>query len=58
MDTERIKALFRAVNAMLPAGIQDDLFELICQLCIEQGRAAFLEGFRVGGQWIMEMRQK
>lgn len=58
METDRIRALFREMDETLPGGLQDDLFGLVSGLCAEQGRAAFLEGFRVGGPWVMELRQK
>lgn len=60
METEEIKGLFREVDKLSPEAAEhtrDDLFNLVCQLCLAHEKNAFLEGFRAGGQWMLEMGQ-
>ena len=58
METEAMKVLFEKLDRGIPGGLNDEVFDLISGLCMEQGRTAFVEGVRVGGQWMLELSEK
>lgn len=59
-ETERVRAMFRDLQGLrqtMPQEAGEALFDLVCDLCLEKERLAFREGFRVGGQLILELGQ-
>lgn len=59
IDTEEIRERFREINQILcklPMQENDRIFTLVCDLCSQQERFAFLEGFRVGIRLLLELR--
>ena len=58
-ETESMKAGFAELDARLEQlswEESDAVFTVVCRLCAEKQKLAFLEGFRAGGQWFMEIR--
>ena len=59
-EPERVRAMFarlRTLRQAMPPEAGEALFDLVCDLCLEKERRAFCEGFRVGGQLILEIGQ-
>lgn len=60
MDNQRIKELFRAFDARFAHwDIRefDTVSDLVCGLCFEHQRCAFIEGLRAGAGLAMELGQ-
>ena len=58
MESKRLRGLYRELDALLPEDLSGDVVNLICCIGVEHGKCAFREGFRVGGQWLLEMQKK
>ncbi len=58
MESERLRMLYRQLDSLLPEKVHGDVFNLVCCISVEQGRRAFQEGVRVGGQWMLEVQKK
>ena len=60
IDTEEIRAGFREINQIinrLTIQENDSVFTIVCRLCSQHERQAFLEGLRVGVQLFRELTQ-
>ena len=58
IETDEIRADFQKINRMISGlSVQDNdrIFALVCHLCTQQERSAFLEGLRVGMQLLIEL---
>ena len=58
-DPEQVKAALDQIDSLtqpLSPEAREDIFAAFCSASAEIERHAFLEGFRVGGQWVLEMR--
>ena len=58
IDTEEIRAYFGEINDVverLTVEENDCVFSVVCQLCSVHERLAFVEGFRMGMQLMMEI---
>lgn len=54
-DTPEMKACIRRVYELTSPRVGDTLLHLISDFALAGEKRAFLEGFRVGGKWAMEM---
>ena len=57
IDNEKIKTLFAKLRDYLnlPPQEYDEVFYIVSDLCIEQGRLAFMEGLKVGLMLLNEL---
>lgn len=54
-DTPEMKACIRRVYELTSPRVGDELLYLISDFALAGEKRAFLEGFRAGGKWAMEM---
>lgn len=55
-DTPEMKACIKRVYELTPPEVGDELLYLISDFALAGEKRAFLEGIRVGGKWILEIR--
>ena len=59
IDTTEIRRGFREIDQIISnLSVQDNnrVFALVCQLCTQHERLAFLTGMRVGAQLLLELQ--
>ena len=54
-DTPEMKACIRRVYELTSPRVGDELLYLISDFALAGEKRAFLEGFRAGGKWALEM---
>ena len=59
IDSETIKNQFETMRRMLnlPSNLYDQLFCLVCDIVLEQGRLGFIEGMRFGMVLMQELSE-